>query len=88
MIIAILEVRGLPLDSEHEARVRGCDSLESLQGWARRAREVEGVAGAPIFPEWLDLGVGIYADDLGVNVYGLLVCTAGYLLGAVPFTRS
>ena len=49
---------------------------------------LEGAAGAPIFPEWLDLGVGIYADDLGVNVYGLLVCTAGYLLGAVPFTRS
>jgi hypothetical protein len=28
-----------------------------------------------------------YADDLGINVYGLLICTSGYLLGASLFGR-
>lgn len=36
-----------------------------------------------IFPESIALGFGKYAVDLGVNVWGLLICTAGYLLGAV-----
>lgn len=45
---------------------------------------LEGAVGAPLFPGWVDLGVGGYADDLGVNVYGLLICTTGYLAGAVP----
>jgi solute:Na+ symporter, SSS family len=45
-------------------------------------RVAENVIAAPIFPAWVSLGSGRYAIDLGVNVYGLLLCTAGYLLGA------
>lgn len=45
-------------------------------------RVAENVIGAPIFPAWVSLGTGRYAVDLGVNIYGLLLCTAGYLLGA------
>ena len=36
-----------------------------------------------IFPAALDIGSGKYADDLGVNVFGLLICTGGFLLGAM-----
>lgn len=43
---------------------------------------VENAAGMSIFPARIDIGVGPYADTLGVNVYGLILCTAGYLLGA------
>lgn len=28
-----------------------------------------------------------YADDLGIKVYGLLICTSGYLLGALFLGR-
>jgi len=45
-------------------------------------RVAENVMGAPIFPDWVSLGGGRYAIDLGVNVYGLLLCTAGYIVGA------
>ena len=45
-------------------------------------RVAENVIGAPLFPAWVSLGSGKYAVDLGVNLYGLLLCTAGYLLGA------
>ncbi|MBE9109546.1 Na+/proline symporter [Nodosilinea sp. LEGE 07298] len=45
-------------------------------------RVAENVIGAPIFPAWVSLGSGKYAVDLGVNIYGLLLCTTGYLLGA------
>jgi len=44
---------------------------------------VEGATGIDILPAAVDLGSGKYADDLGVNVFGLLVCTAGYVAGAV-----
>lgn len=44
---------------------------------------IEGAAGIKIFPAWIDIGTGPYADDLGVNLYGLMLCTAGYLAGAV-----
>ena len=46
---------------------------------------IESATGIDIFPAWIDIGTGRYADDLGVNVYGLLACTAGYLLGATRF---
>ncbi len=36
-----------------------------------------------ILPPGLDLGSGPFAADLGVNVWGLLLCTAGFLLGTV-----
>lgn len=50
-------------------------------------KTVESAARVTIFPAWLDIGVGTYADDLGLNVWGLAVCTAGYLVGAVLFPR-
>lgn len=40
-----------------------------------------------IFPEAMSLGVGKYAVDLGINVWGLLFCTAGYLVGAALAPR-
>ncbi len=50
-------------------------------------KTVEAATGMPIFPDWINIGGGKYADDLGVNVYGLLICTTGYLLGAALFGR-
>jgi len=46
-------------------------------------RVVEGATGTTIFEDFLHLGTGKYAKDLGVNVYGLMLCTTLYLLGAV-----
>ena len=43
----------------------------------------EGAMGAQIVPQWIDLGAGRYADDLGVNVFGLGICTAGFLAGCL-----
>lgn len=43
---------------------------------------LEAVLGVEIFPAWIDIGSGKYADDLGVNVWGLAICTGGYLAGA------
>ena len=40
------------------------------------------LAAAPgAFPAWIALGEGKYADDLGVNFFGLLLCCALFLLG-------
>ena len=44
---------------------------------------VESVTGAAVFPAWIDIGHGKYADDLGVNLYGLMICTAGFLAGCL-----
>ncbi|MGB7087007.1 MAG: Na+/proline symporter [Phormidesmis sp.] len=46
-------------------------------------RVVESASGLSVFPAWMSLGSGKYALDLGLNVYGLLICIGGYLLGAV-----
>ena len=43
---------------------------------------VESATGMQIFPAAIDLGAGKYADDLGVNVFGLTFCFLGYLAGA------
>jgi Na+/proline symporter len=43
---------------------------------------LEGALGVDIFPASIDIGTGTYADDLGVNVWGLALCTAGYVAGA------
>lgn len=51
-------------------------------------RVVENALGTQIFPTWMSIGDGKYAVDLGVNVYGLLICTAAYLLGAWITRRS
>jgi len=45
-------------------------------------RVVENAAQVAIFPAWVSIGVGKYAEDFGVNVYGLLLCCLGYLIGA------
>ncbi|MGE3809539.1 MAG: Na+/proline symporter, partial [Gemmataceae bacterium] len=47
------------------------------------ARVVEGLTGNELFPPAINLGQGSYARDLGLNVYGLCLCTAGFLLGAL-----
>ena len=48
---------------------------------------VEAATGVQIFPAWIDIGSGKYADDLGINVYRLLICISGYLIGALLFGR-
>jgi Na+/proline symporter len=50
-------------------------------------KTVEDASGTAIFPTNLAIGFGSYADDLGVNVYGLVLCTAGYLAGAILSPR-
>lgn len=47
------------------------------------SRTVETFVKVDILPADLALGVGKYALDLGVNVYGLVLCTLGYVVGAV-----
>jgi hypothetical protein len=42
---------------------------------------VEGITTTSFIPSFVDVGVGKYADDLGVNLYGLILCTLGYLCG-------
>jgi Na+/proline symporter len=46
-------------------------------------RVVENALSLSIFPAWVSVGDGKYALDLGVNLYGLAICTLGYLLGTV-----
>ncbi|MEQ8196121.1 MAG: hypothetical protein RIB59_16690 [Rhodospirillales bacterium] len=48
---------------------------------------LESALGISIFPAWIDIGMGKYADDLGVNLYGLAVCTAGFLFGCLGNAR-
>lgn len=38
--------------------------------------------GLEVIPNWIDLGNGKYAQTLGINVWGLMLCTGGYLIGA------
>ncbi len=45
-------------------------------------RVFESASGLSVFPAWVSIGSGKYALDLGVNVYGLMICVAGYLIGA------
>lgn len=40
LILTVLDVRGFTVSPAAEARVRGCESLETLQHWARRVRDV------------------------------------------------
>jgi Na+/proline symporter len=47
------------------------------------SRAVETFAHVTIFPAALALGQGKYALDLGLNVYGLLICTCGFLIGPI-----
>jgi Na+/proline symporter len=45
-------------------------------------RVIENAFSTQIFPTWVSLGVDKYALDLGLNVYGVLLCTVGFLAGA------
>lgn len=44
-------------------------------------RGVEVFAKLRILPTALDLGSGAFAADLGINAWGVLLCTGGFLLG-------
>lgn len=46
-------------------------------------RAIEMFAHLSIFPAGLALGHGKYSLDLGLNVYGLVICTCGFLAGAL-----
>ena len=46
-------------------------------------RVIESAAPVTIFPAWLALGSGKYSLDLGLNVFGLLLCCTGYLAGSI-----
>jgi len=35
-----------------------------------------------LFPQWIAVGTGKYALTTGVNIYGLIICTAGFMLGS------
>lgn len=50
-------------------------------------RVLESALAVDLFPAWLSIGSGKYALDLGVNVYGLMLCVGGYLLGAALSQR-
>jgi SSS family solute:Na+ symporter len=50
-------------------------------------KTVEAATATAIFPAWINIGGGKYADDLGINVWGLLFCTVAYLVGALVFGR-
>ena len=51
-------------------------------------RAVETFAHVSIFPAELSLGSGKYALDLGVNVYGLLFCSIGFVVLALLSPRT
>ncbi len=42
---------------------------------------LEGAMGLQIVPAWADIGVGKYAYDLGVNLWGVGISTIGFLIG-------
>jgi len=46
-------------------------------------RTVETFAKISIFPDAIALGFGKYSIDLGINVWGLVICTTGYFIGMV-----
>jgi hypothetical protein len=39
--------------------------------------------GIQIVLSWIDIGVAKYADDLGVNLWGVGICTIGFLIGCL-----
>lgn len=50
-------------------------------------KAIETFGGVMLLPSFLDLGVGPYAQDLGLNVWGLGLCTAGFVFGTVLENR-
>jgi SSS family solute:Na+ symporter len=63
----------------------------SLAFWPGMAigvlKVVEAFGGVSVFPSSIDIGVGTYAQDLGINVWGLAVCTTGFLIGSLIASR-
>lgn len=63
----------------------------SLAFWPGMAigvlKVIEAFGGVSVFPPWIDIGVGTYAQDLGINVWGLVVCTTGFLIGSLIANR-
>jgi Na+/proline symporter len=51
-------------------------------------RAVETFGHTHIFSAALALGSGKYALDLGINVWGLAICTTGYVVGALAAPRT
>jgi Na+/proline symporter len=51
-------------------------------------RAVETFAHVSIFPAALALGTGKYAPDLAINLYGLSICTFGFIVGSVLTPRT
>ncbi|MGH9770244.1 MAG: sodium:solute symporter family transporter [Candidatus Acidiferrales bacterium] len=51
-------------------------------------RAIETFAHLTIFPHSVALGSGKFAIDLGLNVWGLAICTMGYIAGAVLERRK
>jgi SSS family solute:Na+ symporter len=51
-------------------------------------RAIETFGHRQIFPDLLRLGSGPFALDLGVNVWGLALCTAGFVAGALLAPRA
>ncbi|WP_052557202.1 Yae1 family protein [Enhygromyxa salina] len=49
LILTVLEVRGVALQTNEVAQIRGCDRLETLERWAKLAREVN--AGGQLFEQ-------------------------------------
>ena len=52
------------------------------------ARAIETFAHTSIFPSTLSLGSGKFALDFGLNVWGLLICTAGFVVGLLLESRK
>jgi len=43
--------------------------------------------GVTMIAPWMEIGSGAYAQTLGINAWGLLICTGGYLTGAAVNVR-
>jgi hypothetical protein len=52
------------------------------------ARAIERFAHVSIFPSALSLGSGKFALDFGLNVWRVLICTAGYVVGLLLESRK
>jgi len=51
-------------------------------------RAIETFAHVSFFPAGLAVGTGKYALDLGINLYGLSICTLGFFVGIVLMPRT
>lgn len=49
---------------------------------------LEKFLGLEVIPGWIGFGSGHYAQTLGINVWGLMLCTGGYLVGAALNVRQ